>query len=155
VAIIVLFFFFCVCCFTSIVLLSLDTIQHIESLSLLFNNYYFIIYNYYLKAVSKDSLRGRSVSYFFFLLSFILYYFAYSLTCQTVFIHFCFLYICFFLPSLRFVLVRYVCSCLRFFNNVFCMHFSHALSRVYLVRHVCLLALSLALSLSLSLSLSL
>lgn len=36
---------------TSIVILSLDTIQHIESLSLLFNSYYLSFYNYYLKAV--------------------------------------------------------------------------------------------------------
>ena len=73
--------------FTSIVLLSLDTIQHIESLSLLFNNNYYLSFIIIILKLSKDSLRGRSVVFHLsFIICFLpssppfasLYYFAYS-----------------------------------------------------------------------------
>ena len=80
------FHFFCFR-FTSIVLLSLDTIQHIESLSLLFNNNYYLSFIIIILKLSKDSLRGRSVVFHLsFIICFLpssppfasLYYFAYS-----------------------------------------------------------------------------
>lgn len=48
------------------VLLSLNTIQHIESLSLLFNNNYYLSFIIIILKLSKDSLRGRSIVFFLF-----------------------------------------------------------------------------------------
>ena len=68
--------------------LSLDTIQHIESLSLLFNNNYYLSFIIIILKLSKDSLRGRSVVFHISFILFVsfpssptfasLYYFAYS-----------------------------------------------------------------------------
>ena len=110
--------------FTSIVLLSLDTIQHIESLSLLFNNNYYLSFIIIILKLSKDSLRGRSVV---FHLSFIICFLP-SFASLRFFILLCLLlrvrrfFFCFFVCSLYLSLC--VCfSVLLFFLNRFTLFF--------------------------------
>lgn len=114
------FVFFLSFYFNSTFFLSLDTIQHIESLSLLFNNNYYLSFIIIILKLSKDSLRGRSASCVsiifsltsssFFFIS--LYYFAYNLRVR----RFClfFFIICFILYLPVFFSLRFFVFFFRF-----------------------------------------
>ena len=89
---------------------SLDTIQHIESLSLLFNNYYSSFINIILK-LSKNSLRSRSVVFYFFP-SFLYFILVLLIRYASDVLYFLFIYFFFFFFFISVSLcltVRYVC----------------------------------------------